>query len=228
MTVAEMHISFKLGYDKVDSQSYPNFLPQEIDFFLNKGQEQFIATRLGPNNLLRKGFEENQRRIDDLRTLVISETLSSTKLSDKQFSIDLPDNYRHAKRAKFKYRSKTCGEGTSETEQYVQHDDLDFYLSDPFYGPFIDQPIYTFEGNQILVYTDGTFTIPECVLTYIKNPLHLSISAVGVNDPEGLTNICELPDYVHEKVVEFAISSALETIESPRTVSYQQEIMRQE
>src|SRR5690606_32316228 len=182
----------------------------------------------GPNNLLRKGFEEEQRRTDEFRTLVKTVDLPTIKINDKEYSLSLPSDYRHSIRFRVKHRSKICGEGISQTAQYVQHDDLDFYLSDPFYGPFIDQPIYTFEGNQILVYTDGTFTIPECVLTYIKNPLHLSISAVGVNDPEGFTNICELPDYVHEKVVEFAISSALETIESPRTVSYQQEIMRQE
>ena len=59
MTVAEMHIQFKVGLDKTDSLNYPNFEPEEIDLWLNKAQEKFIKSRYS-HDVKRETFEETQ------------------------------------------------------------------------------------------------------------------------------------------------------------------------
>ncbi|GAH17195.1 unnamed protein product, partial [marine sediment metagenome] len=84
MTLAEMHIQFKLGLDKTDSLNYPNFEPEEIDLWLDNAQGRFVKTRYVHNNKS-ETFEETQKRTDDLRTIVTEVTLipSATQIPTK-------------------------------------------------------------------------------------------------------------------------------------------------
>ena len=70
MNVTEMHIAVQQGVDKINSLQADSLLSEEIDIELNKNMYRFINTKYGRNNIYRKGFEESQKRIDDLRTLV--------------------------------------------------------------------------------------------------------------------------------------------------------------
>tara|TARA_Y100001938_G_scaffold21293_1_gene27331 strand:+ start:1060 stop:2229 length:1170 start_codon:yes stop_codon:yes gene_type:complete len=70
MNVNEMHIAVQQGVDKINSLQADMLLPQEIDIELNKSQTRFINTKYGGNNAYRQGFEQSQKRIDDLRSLV--------------------------------------------------------------------------------------------------------------------------------------------------------------
>ena len=70
MNVQQMHLAIQQGVDKINSLQADVLLPQEIDIELNKSLVKFINTRYGQNNTYRKGFEESQKRIDDLRSLV--------------------------------------------------------------------------------------------------------------------------------------------------------------
>ncbi len=70
MNVLEMHLAIQQGVDKINSLQADMLLQEEIDLELNKAQIKFINTKYGRNNALGKGFEQSQKRIDDLRTLV--------------------------------------------------------------------------------------------------------------------------------------------------------------
>lgn len=75
MTVNEMHIAVNLGVQKIASFQVDNLLPQEIDHELNLSMIRFIKQRYNStSNRLGKGFEQSQKRIDDLRTLVVEHT----------------------------------------------------------------------------------------------------------------------------------------------------------
>ena len=70
MNVQQMHLAVQQGVDKINSLQADMLLPQEIDIELNKSQLRFINTKYSGNNRHRTGFEESQKRIDDLRTIV--------------------------------------------------------------------------------------------------------------------------------------------------------------
>jgi hypothetical protein len=70
MNVGFMHIAIQQGVDKINSLQADMLLPEEIDIELNKSQMRFINTKYGKNNKYREGFEQSQKRIDDLRSLV--------------------------------------------------------------------------------------------------------------------------------------------------------------
>jgi len=76
MTIEEMHIAVNLGVQKIASFQVDNLLPQEIDHELNDAMDAFIKQRYYPmGNKYRKGFEQSQKRIDDLRALVVDARL---------------------------------------------------------------------------------------------------------------------------------------------------------
>ena len=83
MTLAELHRNFKIELDKSSISSYPSFLPEEIDYWLNTAILRIIKTRYSGLNAHQKGFQQNQKRTDDLRL--------STKVSNfptRQFIVN--------------------------------------------------------------------------------------------------------------------------------------------
>ena len=68
-----MHIAVNLGVQKIASFQVDNFLSEEVDHELNTAMDRFIKQRYHPlSNRFRKGFEHSQKRIDDLRHLVVT------------------------------------------------------------------------------------------------------------------------------------------------------------
>ena len=70
MNVLEMHLAIQQGVDKINSLQADMLLPEEIDIELNKSQMKFINLKYGRNNQSGTGFEQSQKRVDDLRTLL--------------------------------------------------------------------------------------------------------------------------------------------------------------
>ena len=70
MNVNQMHLAIQQGVDKINSLQADMLLSEEIDIELNKSLSRFLNTKYGKGNKYGKGFEESQKRIDDLRSLV--------------------------------------------------------------------------------------------------------------------------------------------------------------
>jgi hypothetical protein len=93
MNISEMHRSFKLELDKTSSLELPAYEPEEIDFWLNNAIRKFVKTRYSGINSKGESFEQSQKRIDDLRTLVTQDTLTPTlsTFRDNTWIVDLTD-----------------------------------------------------------------------------------------------------------------------------------------
>jgi hypothetical protein len=95
MDITEMHLNIDLELNKLNSNLYEIILPQEKDYFLNRAQERFIKQRYGAlSNSKRQGFEMSQKRIDDLRNLLVP------NYYDKCFKLSIND-FDYASKLKF-------------------------------------------------------------------------------------------------------------------------------
>jgi len=222
MTIEEMHIAFKLKFDKLDLLEYPNLEPEAIDFLLNQSQIRLLKNRYQTNNNYREGFEGVQKRIDDLRTLVKSETedsLTNFLMDDDSnvriYEAALPEDYFFMVKLRVKVNKTGLGDSIKSPRQ-VQHDDVSVIISDPFDGPKYRNPLVMYAGNKVQIVTDGTFSVTKVYFDYLKKPYSLSIDAVGVNNPTGFTDVSEFPEQMHHEIVDYAVELALENIESPR------------
>jgi hypothetical protein len=238
MTVQEMHNEFKITLDKVDSQAYPEFLDGEVDFYLNEAQDRFIKTRYGRNNLYRSGFEELQKRTDDLKALVVSRFCQMTSVpyygstGDVVFRADLESLFEDeglntASTDEYmlyiKASAYTCidkykvvdGEQVQCCDWHrvklVQQDDLSSVAGDPFNKPMPERPVIFFEDGDIFVWTGTDATIGNFLVTFIRRPLNVDLGTYG-----GTAQDCELSEYTHKEIVQMAVRIALENIESPR------------
>tara|TARA_R110002012_G_scaffold11069_5_gene49691 strand:- start:10750 stop:12258 length:1509 start_codon:yes stop_codon:yes gene_type:complete len=99
MDIQNMHIAIRQGVDKINSLQADSLLSEEIDIELNKNMRRFINLKYGKNNIHRKGFEESQKRIDDLSTL-IDEYRGFTKFSDRE----MLSHYKTVSKAQYLYR----------------------------------------------------------------------------------------------------------------------------
>jgi hypothetical protein len=76
MTIAQMHILIEQKLQNLNAFVNDNFLPDEIDLFINEMQEAFIKQRFSPDsNPKRKGFEASNKRLADLQSLLKEVTL---------------------------------------------------------------------------------------------------------------------------------------------------------
>jgi hypothetical protein len=102
---------------------------------------------------------------------------------------------------------------------FVQHDDIFTVLSDPFNTTHIDSPLYTIKNDHIEIYTDDTFIVDKIKMTYLKRPIIVDI----ITNP-GIS--CDLPDTVHQEIVDMTVNSILEAISDPRYASTSAELTK--
>ena len=74
MTSIEMLREFKVGFDKIDSDSYPEIYDEQIFMYINKAIDTIV-------NEGRKVFEENQTITDNLKSLIPNKPAKLTSTS---------------------------------------------------------------------------------------------------------------------------------------------------
>lgn len=212
MTIQDFHNNFNIEVDKTLDFEYPYMLPEQIDYWLNKAQARFIKERLYPKDPNMKGFEETQKRIEDLRTIVKTSEALTPVTSGANYIITLPNDYLYLVR----HRCTTVGTcGTKSVGGLLTIQEfINQMLKDPFWKPTADEPIYYFIGDSIVYETLGDFIISETTLTYVKEPLELRLGSQYINPTTDVN--CELPEQSHQEILDIAVSMALENIESQR------------
>ena len=108
---------------------------------------------------------------------------------------------------------------TTHSSKFAQQDDIFALLKDPFNTTKYTNPLYTVRQDQLDIYTSDIFIIDSVKITYLRNPLVISL-------PLGIS--CELPDHSHREIVDMTISSILESISDPRYKSYEAEVNKNE
>jgi len=176
MLIDQAHIEFEVSLDKRYTSQAPELPPEVIDYFMNESQSRFVKTRYAENNIYRKGFEENQKRIDDLRTLVVTEDVEVLPVpyeDDNYVQVDLSAldaNYWFFLRGRALVTKEGCGSSYNRLK-LVQQDDLEKVLDDPFNAPTYERPVMYFENGNIIVVSDNSFTVDGFKVTFLKSLL---------------------------------------------------------
>ena len=216
-----MHIEVKLRLDKSAALELPAYEPEEIDLWLNNAIETYVKTRYSGTNPKNQSFEETQKRIDDLRTLVESVTVSSVSGT----ASDYPNGYRWDLPASGYWftlsEEANIVVGSTETRVGVTECTIDEYrqkVDDPYSEHKLHyntaKPLRIFNNNSVELISDGNYTVDDYHLTYLKAP--------EVGDISGTD--CDLPEHTHNEVVKVAVNMMLENIEQPRYRTHSVEV----
>ncbi len=228
MTIAEMHNEFRQAGDRLDSSSIPDMLPEQVDYLLNEAIVRYTKTRYSGNNDFKMGFEEIQKRTEDLKNLVVTEfpAISTITTEVNTFKADLSTLYTDealttlsTKKYWFFTNSRARVVKTGCTSTYVsvvlyRHNDLENTMLDPFKRPIIDEVVGYFESGNLYIVTSSGTTIDRVKLSYIKKPIEVRYGSVY---PTPVSNIdCDLSEHTHKEIIQLAVVIALENIESKR------------
>ncbi len=227
MTVQEMHYAVDQGLQKVASSVYDYFLADEVDFWLNRAQERFIKQRLYRATDPKKiGFEGNVKRMDDLRMLItVDYTDGVTPDNTVDFiNFDLPIDYMFLVNARVTFHVNHCGEQVDAEDpestrdlRIVEQDKVYQHQQNPFAKTKAEYPLAVVFDDEVRVFQDNEkFILKTLHLDYLRQPVDINLS----------TSVdCELAEHTHHEIVDLAVKSIIEAIESPRyqTTSIEQQ-----
>ena len=130
MNWKEMHIALELGLNKINSHKFNDFEPSELDHALNIAQDRFIKNKIDL-------FQNNQRNLDDLRTIIKREyQLELLSNRDDVFDFLLPYDYRHLLSSKslvnYKLKCADITTDTVETDNELYSTTVEFNPTEPF------------------------------------------------------------------------------------------------
>lgn len=228
MTVSDMHTAFLLNLDKSSSLAgNPDFLPEEIDYWLNEAQDRFIKQRMFGTNYRKEKYDDTQKRRDDLRTLITTNlgiflNNPSSLGTNVKYCI-LPTTLTTSPYPYMYYLDSNVIDingNRLECGKMVKNEYIHEYLKDYINDPYLRRPLtylYTEGTNHVLgfIYSDEFIPV-QCDLTYLRQPMQLTLGPVTGYQ----TNQCELALETHEEIVNIAVGLVIENIESSRVQTF--------
>lgn len=102
MLVQEMHIDFDIKYQKINTNNFDTFLPQEKDWLFNVAQNRVLRKFTNPHlNRTRKGGEDNFNRYEVFKNLITKVNLPAYNQGQFVSSV-LPHNFYYYRGASAK------------------------------------------------------------------------------------------------------------------------------
>lgn len=207
--------------------------------FINEAIDKFWKTRYSGINFKAQGFEQSQKRIDDLRTLVKKHTFTSDSITkhDNVFTVELPQDYTILLGDTAGIQPNDindCWEVDSNGEYKIKYTDtleatvenidrqLGNSLSEHKLKYCSARPLRLIQDNNILLYTDGNYKVSEYTVTYLSKPTKLNSS--NINNME----YPDLPEHTHIEIVKLAIQLYLATKPMQHYNAYSNEIASME
>ena len=242
MTQREFQIEFERRLQLMD----PNLVIKEkltsdtIISFINEAIDKFYKTRYSGINFKAQGFEQTQKRIDDLRTLIKNKkyTEGSINKSDRNsYSVELPEDYVLLLGDTAGIQPSNlneCWETNERGEYIIKYTDtlestietLDRQLGNSLSEHKLKycqaRPLKLIQDNNVILYTDGKYKVSEYQITYLAKPSKINSSNITN------TEYTDLPEHTHMEIVKMAIQIYLATKPMQHYNAYSNEIASME
>lgn len=237
MKFIELQESLEIELNKLDD-GLTKPTSSITEYFLNVALDKFWKTRYSQNNFKREGFEQTQKRVDDLRTLVkeVSFTNDITKVDNSLYTVSLPTDYvillgdkaGIAPADGYKDPCWNLGEdgdpevhysdtieGQIETIDRIKENSLsEFHLK---YAKA--KPIRLITNDKIQLHTDGKYKVAVYTMQYLRKPQKIDIHA------NPFAEYTDMPEHTHLEIVKLAAQLYLQNQADPRYSSYTQEVI---
>lgn len=236
MTNIQIQEAFELEINMLDND-LEKPASTDTEYWVNSGILKFIKTRFTGNNYRVKGVEQDQKRIDDLRTLVKQVNLPIKSNSDYEFVYELPTDYLYllGDRAGILPNgvNDNCWQKDEEGEYIVRYTDtleatietidrqLENSLSEHNLHYCQARPLKLIIGNNIKLYTDRKYIVSKYQITYLKKPDTFELS-----DP--FVEYTSLTDEAIRECVKLAAQMYIENKGTNRYETYSNEVIGME
>ena len=206
---------------------------------LNEALDEFFKTRYSGTNAKTSGFEQTEKRIADLRTLIKSKTYTEEEIIENgnQYTVELPNDF-------VLQLGDTVGIVPNGISTTWEKDNNEEYIVK--YGETLEssietidrqkenslseyrlrynsaKPLKLLQNNTINLYTDGQYKISKYTLQYMTKPNRLTL----LSNPVG--EYVDLPKHTHIEIVKLAVQIYLGMKGTTNYNSYSNEVNKME
>lgn len=218
-----MHFTIRQAVDRLDSEALDDLHPAQIDHYINLAQDLEVELRLGRYNQTMRGFESDQKRIDDLSVLLVKSPtdlqsgitpLVGTDIWGTFYYFDLADldqEYLQLTNLRAIIEKTNCTPKTISLKP-VQDDDLNSVMTNTNYQPDFNWGIGYYSINQrtssntsVFMYTGGEYSVTTVYPHYIRKPKRVYIGGYTSLDGTATVTDCELTR-IHQQICDRAVN----------------------
>lgn len=165
----------KQRLQKQDTNFNSNILDEEFEDAINKAVSDWVRRQHHGFNFFKEADEQTEQRVDDLQILLTDRKISMNDRGIYSETSRFPIDYRYYKRLT-PYVSKGNCKKVIIKSLFVEESNIDDYLKDWTFKPSFDfeETFHTLVHNKFRVYHNKDFTVDEVLLTYYRNPSHIS------------------------------------------------------
>lgn len=165
----------KQRIQKQDTNFNSNILDEEFEDALQKGLNDWLRRQHHGFNQFKEGDEQTEQRVDDLQILLTDKKISVSNKGLYSETNKMPFDYRYYKRLTPIVSKGDCKKVTIKSF-FVEESNVDDYLKDWTFTPSFDfeETFHTLVSNKFRVYHNNDFNVDEVLLTYYRNPIHIS------------------------------------------------------
>ena len=241
MTDRQFQIEFERRLQLMDPELVrTNKLSSDTIFsFINEAIDKFYKTRYSGINAKSEGFEQSQKRIDDLRNLIKTASFTEEIINNGNiYTIELPEDYvlmlGDVAGILPTEGNEQCWEMDEDGDYVVKRADtieatienidrqLNNSLSEHLLKYCTARPLKLIQGNQVILYTDGKYSVANYQITYLSKPQFLDSSNISN------TEYTSLPEHTHMEIVKMAVQLYLATKPMQHYSAYSSEVNNME
>lgn len=215
-----------LRLNKKSSTEHQSIPIEDKILALNEAQIILVKTKLNSNNLYNAGLDAFKKRYEDLQALVVPfEELAVIK-TDEIYS-SYKANLNSLSKPYFLPLETiaSCTKGScTERPLYIfdilKHGDLQIMMNNNNYKPSFEyqETFAIISSEEMYIYTDGTFTVDNIKITYLRYPINVDIEGYINFDGSASTTIdCELSEQLENELLDIAaLGLAIDTENTPQ------------
>ena len=230
ISVDELLYEFELKLNSLDREYNQNIFVENKLVYLDNAQIAWVKSKLNNNNVLKIGYEGLRKRIDDLQNLKVQNYKMTLNKTDNiryigyQSSLSQVPDYMFYISSYASAKTKNCN--ATLGVNLIKEGELEtLYYNDNFKPSFKwRDTIATLGANNVYVYTDGSFTLEDFRLTYLRRPKRIDKEGyVKLDGSNSVNQDCELPEYAKADIVDLAVKYAAQSISDTTQVQMAKE-----
>lgn len=176
---------------------------------LNESQLVLIKRKVGANNLYKLGLDAFKKRYQDLQNLITYH---------RELPVEKYQSVYHTYKASLKdigmlfpvailatASRGNCTDRVIDIPRIIRHGDVSQYLQNANYTPSFEyqESIAEITDDNLIIYTDGTFSIDSVLISYIRYPKTMALQgSYDLYDNIAQVDVdCELADYLEDELL---------------------------
>jgi len=229
MNIQEMHIGVGLGIQKVNSNAFDSFIDEEIDYYLNKAQREYVRRQ----NVFLKENVENLSRPDKIATseaaenlgeLINFHTFSASGLTPNTSFDNATDvTSTGVTMFQFVYANAQLEDGGKWIScKLISPHEIHIYSQAEYNDPLFRRLPLLITKDKFIIFRDSkTDSIYKLELMYIKKPATLSLTS----NPQVSS---DLPEHTHDEIVDIAVNMILGDLKVAGPTQHEQQSIPKE